>query len=724
MTRKLPWHLAILVAILATQPASADLAANVSPFAGTAISSLHDHGNTVPGATRPFGMLYWGPDLADDNFYRWAKPVTRGFGLTHISGPGCAQFGDAPVFPMVGVPIEQAAYRAPFRHQNEVSEPGYYSVLLDSGIRVRIAAHVRSGIAEFEFPESAEPHTLAFDVARNVSPRIFATEFQITGSRVTGSVTSGANCEAGPNRYRVYFSYEPEQTPQSAVAFGAKSGYLSFAPSVKVVRLKVGISFVSVANAEANLKSAIPGWDFESVRRTARAVWNDALSRIEVRRGSGKDVRLLYTALYRALLHPSVFSDVNGDYIGFDERVHNAGKRIQYANFSAWDIYRSQVVLLAMLFPDIASDMAQSLVNDAEQGGGLPLLPLANDDTNIMVGDPCAAILAQFYAFGARNFDAARALEIMVRGATDPRVRVRNSHLERPFLPEYLQQGYIFERGIPGAGAAAVTLEYQNADFAIAQLAAALGDTENERKLLAQSSRWRTLFDPQTRYIRARNLDGEFLPGFSPEKEEGFVEGNAAQYTWMVPYDLKGVIEAVGGPDAARQRLDHYFSAYYLWESKNGPFFAIGNEPSFGNPWVYNWTGHPWRTQEVVRKTLRDLFSAEPDGLPGNDDLGATSAWILFAQLGLYPSIPGVGGFTLNSPVFPEAILHLGQRKLRILAPGAPDSLYIQGITLDGKPLRTLWIGWLDLSAASNLDFALANQPSRQPLDSPPSYAP
>jgi len=178
----------------------------------------------------------------------------------------------------------------------------------------------------------------------------------------------------------------------------------------------------------------------------------------------------------------------------------------------------------------------------------------------------------------------------------------------------------------------------------------------------------------------------------------------------------------VGGTDTARQRLDDYFSRYYIWDAKNGPYFAIGNEPSFGNPWIYNWTGHPWRTQEVVRKTLRDLFSAAPDGLPGNDDLGATSSWIVFAQLGLYPSIPGVGGFTLHSPVFPEIVLHLGARKLRISAPGAPANLYVQGVSLDDKPLREWWIRWNELSAAARVHYSLSWQPCREPVKAPPSF--
>ncbi len=723
---------------------ASDLASLVNPFVGTSISTLHDHGNTVPGAVRPFGMLDWSPDMADAPFYRWENPVTRGFSLTHTSGPGCPEFGDAPVFPLLGVPQDAPSmggqehnYQAVFRHEDEIAEPGYYSVTLNSGIRVQLAAQVRSGIGEFHFPASSEPHTLLFDLGRNVLPHVYATEVQFKGKKVIGSVASGGNCGFGRNRYRVYFVFEADQEPETAVAFEPSAGgvsqatgttsraggYMSFPSSIRTVRLRVGLSYVSAANAETNLRSEIPDWNLERVRREARAAWNDALSHAQVKGGSEDDRKVFYTALYHALLHPSVFSDVSGEYLGFDNQVHQAGQRTQYANFSGWDIYRSEVQLLAILFPEIASDMAQSLVADAEQGGGLPVFPVANDEAHAMVGDPSDGILASFYAFGAHNFDAHMALREMLRGANDPQVRVQ-SYLERPYLQEYLRQGYVSERRIPGEGSASVTLEYQNADFAVSRLAAELGDVEDEGKLLDRSARWRTLFDPETKYIRARDLKGAFLPDFTPESEAGFVEGNAAQYTWMIPYDLKSAIQSVGGPEAATARLDHYFSQYYRYDEKNGPYFAIGNEPSFGHPWIYNWTGHPWRTQEVVRKTLRDLFSPKPDGLPGNDDLGATSSWVVFAQLGMYPEIPGVGGVTLNSPTFPEVTLLLGNHSLRITAPGAPSKLYVQNIRLDGAPVRNWWIDWERLSKASNLRFTLSAAPSHDPGMVPPSFVP
>jgi len=376
--------------------------------------------------------------------------------------------------------------------------------------------------------------------------------------------------------------------------------------------------------------------------------------------------------------------------------------------------------------------MAQSLVADAEQGGGLPIWGVANDDSCVMVGDPSTPIISSVYAFGGTSFDARSALASMVRGANDPLTHSRLCS-ERPGLSEYLKRGYIprvaDDEGLNGA--AAVTLEDTSADFSISQFAASLGDKQDAETFLKRSANWRNLFDAETRYIRPRDLSGNFLSGFSAAKSDGFVEGNSAQYTWMVPYDLHGVIFAVGGANVANSRLDQYFSEYGRWNEQGratgmgySPHFFIGNEPSFGNPWIYNWTGEPWRTQEVVRKTLQDIFSASPGGLPGNDDLGATSAWAVFAQLGFYPEIPGVGGVTVNSPMFPSATLLLGDHRLQIRADGAPGKLYVQGISLDGQPVQNWWIKWEKLKHANTLEFTLSGQSNHQPGEAPPSFSP
>ncbi len=714
-----------------------DLASHVDPLIGTQISSQKDAGNTVPGATRPFGMVYWSPDPVEGEFYRYGRTDTRGFSVTHMSGPGCGVYGDVPILPILGLPrvpppVRSGAYRAAYTHADEVAQPGYYSVKLDSGIEVQIAAEVHSGIAEIRYPAGKDVHTLLIDLSRNLS-RVDQGQIAIDGNRIVGSVAGGGFCHL-ENRYRVYFAIETEETPQSvgtfdeqhvnqgvASATGARTGgFVAFDPSMSVLHMKIGISFVSSANAEANLAKEIPGWNFEKVRSDARAAWNEALGHIVVSGANEARTKTFYTALYHSLLHPNVFNDVNGEYLGFDEKIHQVQGRSQYANVSGWDVYRTQVQLISMLFPKVASDVAESLVTDAEQGGALPRWPIANDESSSMVGDPSDEILASIYAFGARDFDTKAALAAMVRGGDDPTTHLR-LYPERPGLDEFLARGFITIAARDN-GSATVTLEDENSDFAISRFAASLGEGAIARRFLARSDKWHVIFDAETKYFRGRGSDGEFLPNFKPDTIDGFIDGNAAQYNWAVPFNLKDLIEAIGGKQATRKRLDEYFSQYATWYG--GPYFFIANEPSFGHPWIYNWTGHPWRTQEVVRKTLNDLFTPTPDGEPGNDDLGATASWVVFANLGLYPEIPGVGGLTVNSPMFPKAELKLGTHLLRISAPQAPDKLYVESLSVDGKPVRNWWIEWDTLRQANELNFTLSGKPNYDPGIAPPSFGP
>ncbi len=726
----------LLPALVFAQQAQTPVS-QVNPMIGTGISSQSDHGNTVPGATVPFGMLYWSPDPVSGQFYDYGEPVTRGFSLTHLSGPGCGVYGDVPILPVLGTPefpppVLSTIYRASYSHQQEVAQPGYYSVHLDSGIGVEIAAATRSGIARFTYPSGSSSHTVLIDLSRNLT-KVDDAHIDVVGAKVSGWVSSGGFCGT-ENRYKVYFALQADSNPASAGTFnemhvsprspsgnGPRTGaYLSFNPNTKTVHLKVGISYVSAANAELNLNSEIPGWDLEKVRQDASHAWNAVLGHAQVSGGTATERTVFYTALYHAMLHPSVNSDVNGEYMGFDSKVHTAQARIQYANYSGWDIYRSQVQLITMLLPKVGSDIAESLVVDAQQGGGLPIWPVANDESGVMVGDPSDPILASIYAFGGHDFDTSAALTAMLHGATDPKAHVR-LYPERPGLADYMSKGYIPESN-EIRGAASVTLEDTNADFAIAQFAKAMGDGTTEQEFLKRSAYWRNIFDPDTKYIRPRDASGKFLPDFTPGESTGFVEGNSSQYTWMIPYDFKSVIEAIGGPETAKERLDSYFSQYGEFDHLDEPYFFIGNEPSFGDPWIYNWAGYPWRTQEVVRKTLGDLFTDTPGGVPGNDDLGATSSWVVFADLGFYPEIPGVGGVTTNSPVFPEVKLLLGDHPLEIVGAGAPEKKYVKAISLDGSPIRNWWISWNQLSKAKRLEFTLSDTTNHEAGETPPSY--
>ncbi|HVF44613.1 MAG TPA: glycoside hydrolase family 92 protein, partial [Pyrinomonadaceae bacterium] len=431
--------------------------------------------------------------------------------------------------------------------------------------------------------------------------------------------------------------------------------------------------------------------------------------------------------------------DANGEYLGFDDRVHRSPGHTQYTNFSGWDIYRSESPLLAWLFPEEAGDMAQSLVNDAEQGGGgLPKWPVANDETGAMYGDPAVPIIASTYAFGARDFDARAALRVMTYGATDPAARSKTYEV-RPGLADFLRYGYIpmEQKGLRGSPS--VALEYETADFALARFALAHGDRKTHDVLMRRAQWWTRLFDPENRYIRGRWADGSWLPGFDfkamlykpelpwrPESHKSYVEGNATQYTWMIPHNLRGVIDRIGGNEVVVKRLDGFFTEFNAGPDR--PHFFIGNEPVFPVPWAYNYVGEPWKTQHVTRRVLTELFTPDPGGLPGNDDLGATSSWIVFAAVGLYPIIPGVGGFSINSPLFPEIDVRMkGGRVLKIRGPGASAGTpYVRGLRLNGRPYGRTWLAYESIAPGGTLQFTLGPAPDKRwastPDAAPPSF--
>jgi predicted alpha-1,2-mannosidase len=571
---------------------------------------------------------------------------------------------------------------------------------------------------------------------------------------MSGMVASGAFCGTR-NRYLLYFAAEFDRPFNSfgswdgervlhgvSPARGGRQtgGFVTFdASDGGAVRMKVGVSYVSVEKARANLRAENGAWDFEGVRMRARMRWNGALGRVRVGGGTEAERRLFYTALYHTLLHPNVFGDADGEYVGFDDRVHKSPGHTQYTNFSGWDVYRSHSPLVAWLFPEEASDMAQSLVNMAEQGGGgLPKWPVANDESGAMYGDPAVPIIASTWAFGARDFDTRAALKVMLKGATDPEARSK-TYLVRPGLADFLEYGYIpmEQKGLRGSPS--VALEYETADFALARFARAHNDEKTYAEMMRRAQLWTRLFDPQTRYIRGRWADGSWLPGFDfkamlykpelpwrPESHKSYVEGNATQYTWMIPHNLRAVIERIGGNEAAAKRLDGFFTE--LNAGPDRPHFFIGNEPVFPAPWIYNYAGEPWKTQAVTRRVLNELFTPEPGGLPGNDDLGATSSWVVFASLGLYPVIPGVGGFSVNSPLFPEIDIRVkGGRMLSLKGRGASArSPYVQELRLNGRPHESTWIPYESIARGGVLDFTLGPEPNTRwataPSAAPPSF--
>ena len=354
-------------------------------------------------------------------------------------------------------------------------------------------------------------------------------------------------------------------------------------------------------------------------------------------------------------------------------------------------------------------------------------------DSGVMMGDPAAPIIADFYAFGATNFDTQATLAGLLNAATNPAVfaKISNTH-ERDGLADYLKLGYVPEHGEQGGyGCVSMTLEYDSADFGLSQFAAALGDESDSAMLLKNAQNWRNLYNPETGYIQMRTRDGSWAPGFKnniggyDHDRDAYVEGNAAQYLWMVPFNYKGLADAMGGQDAAIKRLDEFTSK--LNAGGNAPYAWLGNEPCVETPWIYDFWGQPWKTQSIVRRAMTELYSSKPAAYPGNDDLGEMSSWYVFGALGMYPELPGSDILVLSGPLFPKAVVHAGTGDITIIANGAAkDAPYVQNLTINGQTWNKPWLRFSDICRGATLAFDLGATPNASwasdSSDAPPSF--
>jgi predicted alpha-1,2-mannosidase len=755
---------------------SGDPAGLVDPLDGTGAGPVSPGAIAeFPGADLPFGMIQWSPDTVPNaegsgGGYSYADSRINGFSLTHLSGVGCPAYGDVPILPTVG-PVGTSPVSASdsFSHTTEEAAPGRYGVTLGSpGITTRLAVTTRTGISSFTFPSTDSANVLV-KVADSANP-VVGSRVQIVGDhQLTGQVTSGQFCSTGTN-YTVYFAATFDRpfigegswsgstvTPGRATCSGTACGaYVTFDTRTDpVVLMKVGISFVSVRDAAANLADEDPGWSLDHVEHLATRAWNSLLDRARVGGGTPAQQRTFTTALYHSLLFPNVVSDADGRYVGSDGRLHRAVTGAHYSNFSEWDIYRSQIELVSLLAPDRAGAMVQSLVDDADQGGWLPKWAIVDGDASQMNGDSADPIIAAAYAFGARGFDVKAALAAMVKGATQNETG-HGFEIERQYLSQYLGQHYIDAgeldlSSIDYSLGASATLEYAIDDFSIAQMARVEEDGSLYRSMMARAHNWQYLFNPATGFIEGRNDDGSFPAGpafqsdlFEDGGEVGFEEGNAVQYTWSVPQDLSALSSLMGGDAAAVRTLDTYFTQ--LNAGRFEPYDWAGNEPSLWTPWEYDYFGAPSHTQAVVRSIADTLYADAPDDEPGNDDLGAISSWYVWAALGIYPVTPGRADLALASPLFPLVDITLPDgRHLVMHSPSASASTpYVDALTVtgagrpDGGAHCTStsaaagnwcqpWLPASILTSGGTLSFRLSSVSdptwAASPSAAPPSYA-
>ena len=672
-------------------------------------------GYLYPGANYPFGMVQFTPSYFSKQ---------SGFVINQISGAGCEHMGNFPTFPVKGKlemsPLDIISYR--INLSEEKGHAGYYQTMVQDDIKAELTVTERTGMARYQYPQGQSVGTVIIGAGVAATPTENATVV-ITGPNTCEGYAEGGNFCGAPTPYKVYFVAEFDAKAvetgtwkedrireKSTFAEGKNSGvYFTFDVSNnKTIQYKVGVSYVSVENAKENLRAENTAWNFDAIRNQAESKWNEYLSRIEVEGTNPDRITQFYTHLYRVLIHPNVCSDVNGEYMGADFKVHKTRSK-HYTSLSNWDTYRTQIQLLSMLDPDIASDVVISHQLFAEETGGegFPRWAMANIETGIMQGDPTPILIANAWEFGARNYNPKPILKIMQHGAEVPGSMSQNVEV-RPGLKQYLEKGYYN---------ASEQLEYTSADFAIARFALhAANDQFIAWRYEHFARSWKNLFNPETGWIQSRNADGTWK-----SLGDDFRESTYKNYFWMVPYNIAGLIEVVGGKAKAEARLDDLFRR--LDASYGDDWYASGNEPSFQIPWIYNWVGRPDKCQKIINRVLNEQYFNAIDGLPGNDDLGTMGAWYVFACVGLYPEIPAVGGFSINTPIFNSVKIKMKNGDL-IIKGGSEKNIYIQSLKLDGKPYESTWIDWKDLSNGATLDFTTSAKPNLQwgtKID-PPSF--
>ncbi|MET0404989.1 MAG: GH92 family glycosyl hydrolase [Cystobacter sp.] len=767
------------------------LTREVNPFIGTT-----NGGNVFPGPIAPFGMVAFSPDqsplpgrrapIAAPGGYEWRSNGIRGFSLTHLSGSGCAGAGgDIPLMPITtpvrlspSSPDAYTVYASGMSHAKESASPGAYRVTMDNGVSVDLAATPRTAVGRFAFPADKPANVLIRTSDSQTGSTAAVTRIDAEKRTVSGSVTSGNFCgylanDRRESYYTLHFvavfdqpftvggtwrdgTVTPDATStEGGTTYGEQGfppagkgsgGWVVFDPkTTPVVNVRIGVSYVDEAGARANLEEESPATaTLEATQAATRDAWEKLLGRVRIEGGSRDDRTVFYTALYHSFIHPTLHSDVDGRYLGMDGRIHEVSgtQKEQYANFSGWDVYRSQVQLVALLEPKVGSDLVQSLLNQANQNGGVwDRWTHITGATGVMNGDPSPPTVAAIHAFGGRDFDLKAVYASLLKAATVPTPkdlgRVGCPVLcqgQRPGLDQWLALHYM-PVGAPGWGSASDTLELAAADFSMAQLARLAGDKTNTQRFTERSGWWRNLYNPTATpaggYIQPRKADGSW-PAFDPAADDEFVEGSGAQYLWMVPFDPAGLFELMGGVEKARARLDTFFQDDKgVWAvTKAGPLHAeLDNEPSIAAPWLYAFAGEPWKTQAVVRAAMRRIWTNTPEGISGNDDLGQMSSWYVWSALGLYPVYPGRAELVLGSPLFPSARISRPGANLTIKGTGAaPEARYVRGLKVNGKPSRKPWLPADFLTRDATLEFELSETPDKgwgaAPADAPPSFGP
>ena len=716
----------------------------VNPFIGTG-----GHGHTYPGAVVPNGMIQPSPDT---RIYQWDAcsgyyyndSTINGFSHTHLSGTGCGDYGDVLLMPTVGKQDYQAmgsksqqmAYASAFSHQNEMAQPGYYSVMLDRyNVKAELTATKRAAIHRYTFPQSDESGfilDLDYSLQRQKNEEMeleVISDTEICGRKKTvyWAFDQYINFYAKFSKPFTYTMVTDSMvldeggpllpTAKVLLHFNTKAG--------EEVYVKVGISAVDIDGARKNVEAEIPEWDFNGVRKAARASWNDYLAKIDIDTDNKDQKTMFYTALYHTGMQPNLFTDVDGRYLGMDLKAHQGSvNEPMYTIFSLWDTFRAYHPLMTIIDPDLNEAFIRSLIQKQREGGVFPMWELAGNYTGTMIGYHAVPVIVDAYMKGYHNFDVNEAYKACLRVAEYDTAGIKCPPL---VLPHLMPQAKYWKNKIgyvpcdKDNEAVAKALEYAYNDWCISAFAESLGDAANHEKYAKFAEGYKTYFDPSTRFMRGLDSKGNWRTPFNPRssthRNDDYCEGTAWQWTWFVPHQIDGLVELMGGREGFISKLDSLFTVSSVLEGENTSAdisgligqYAHGNEPSHHIIHMYNYVDKPYRTQELVDSVLQTLYFNDPDGLSGNEDCGQMSAWYILNAMGFYQVCPGKPVYSIGRPLFNKATVNLkdGKKFTVIAKNNSRENKYIQSMVLNGKPLDKPFFTHQDIVDGGTLELTM-----------------
>ena len=700
--------LAVCFSVTAATAATQNLTQYVNQYVGTG-----GHGHTFMGANVPFGLVQLGPTEPTRGWdwcsgYYYDDDELIGFGHMHLSGTGIGCLGDVAFLPVKD--FKQTSTR--FKHEAEKVHPGYYSVqLTDPNVLVELTATERCGFHRYTFKNGAKAQ-LALDLSQcigwdKLNDCLLTKE---SATRLTGFRRS--NGWAADRR--IYFSIDFSQPVTVHRLDSMERVVVSVADNTKPLLVKVALSPVSIDKAKLNMQAELAGWDFDAAVKSADEAWNRELARIEIQTNDRTKKRVFYTAMYHLMTSCSKFNDVDREYRGADGKVHKADFT-NYTTLSLWDTYRAAHPLMTVAFPEMQRDFAQTFLNIYKQQGRLPVWHLMGSETDCMVGNPGAIVLADLTMKG---FVEDKELALEALKATQMK-DIRSLGLLK-------KHGYIPWNLEPENETVAKALEYCAADDGVAKVAKLLGKKDDYEYFFNRSRSYEKYYDPETRFLRAVGTDGKFRlpfnPFFAEHRTNDYTEGNAWQYTFLVPHDVKGLIKLFGSDKAFMSKLDSLFFVEG-WAGDNASpdmsgmtgQYAHGNEPSHHVIYMYNYAGRPDKAAPMLRKMLNEMYLDQPDGLSGNEDVGQMSAWYILSSVGLYQVDPVGGRFVIGSPLFDKATVNVGGGKtFTVVAKNNSDkNIYVQSARLNGKTLKNSYVDFNDIRHGGTLELVMGPKPSK-----------